>query len=186
MKYMPDELPDDLKEQLLLWRSTLNGYIDCIIKDENEAAFLKNILVLWIGEKRQRSALLGEHLLPSDAYPDGAILLHVDAIASSAHAVGSRMDALMAATLFHEIAHWYTIESKGDNYQLTDKDEQRADTVSRGHCRKLHKRNLISSLPPDLNGDKDVTMSFLLWLQKWTKMTPQQWEEYMAGYGNNT
>ncbi len=183
---VPDEAPDNVKEIL---NEHVNPLIDEICKqvvrlELDPDITLKQLedikrVVMWVGERRVRSALLGEHILPCDTYPDGVILLHIDAIMDCAKAVDVPFDTLIASTLLHEIHHWKISRGQDKEYVISEKDEDHAEDFAQKGCQTLYENKVISSPMKNLRGHYDTALSFLLWLREWTGMTPDEWEQAM-------
>ncbi len=178
---VPEEIPENLKDDLNnRIRPKLYELIDAVL-DDNSAKTIKDSLILWVGENRKRSALLSENMKPSKNYPNGAILLHIDAIVFCAKAIGDHEISCIANALFHEIARWFKLKSKGYEYIINDKDEDRAESVSKKLCKKLYNKRLLPAIPKDIRRDEEIATSYLLWLKEWTKMSPQEWHKYISG-----
>lgn len=178
-KLIPEELPDALKEDLQdRIRPILNEMVDVIIFPDTRDT-IKDNLVLWIGEDRRRSALMGENLRPSTNYPDSAILLHIDAIVFCAKALGDYESSRMAFSMFLEIGRWLRLRNRGYDYVITERDEDRALSFTNKSCRTLVNKDIIPALPKDIINDEDAAMRYLNWLRDWTKMEPSEWGKYL-------
>lgn len=181
-RYIPDEVPDTIREILVDKVSPLVSEIiastPSFISDE-DVAFLDEHVGLWVGERRIRSALLGEYIKPCNAYPDGVVLLHVDAIMTCSQAIGVPFDTMLASTLIHEISHWYTMRREGMEHVISEHDEEIAEDVADEVCKDLYDHKVISGPMKSIRSDHSTAMSFLLWLREWTGMTPEEWEKAM-------
>ncbi len=181
MNLLPPQVPDDIKNFLQedvrpLCEKFLNATLD-----KGDVEEIKNILVLWVGEARPRSAVLSEHLRPSESYPKSRILLHVDAIAACSVALGEAFEPLLALVLMREVSRWFTIRSKGPDYELKEGNDVRAESFARDKCRKLFNKNVLAALPPDIQHDEEKAMSYMLWLKSWSGMEIEQWRNAMVG-----
>lgn len=139
-----------------------------------ECEDVKPHIIFWEDERRTRSALLGEHIKPCKAYPEGCIILHLDAIKDYALHTGYSMLEQLLGTLFHEIHHWITWRDSGNI------DELKAELYTRKHFQKLINRKKFNRLPPLAVGPnwEQSARSLANWIKRWTGMSPVEWYNY--------
>ncbi len=182
---LPPQIPDDIRTFLQEDVSPLCERFLYTALDKGDVEEIKDILVLWVGEARPRSAVLSEHLRPSESYPKSRILLHIDAIAACSVALGEPFESLLALVLMREVSRWFTIRSKGLGYELKNSNDIRAESFARDKCRKLFNKGMLAVLPPDIQHDEEKAMSYMLWLRSWSGMSIEQWRKNITDGDTN-
>ena len=105
---------------------------------------------------------------PSEQYPEGRIVLYIDAIADYSKYIGRDMKDVIVKIFFTQVHHFLTLNSKGKV------DYDRAEKFATKICNKLIRQGIMSADPPIFYIDtKDPAMYYqrLLrsqWFQSWS------------------
>lgn len=129
---------------------------------------LRKSIALNHGSDRRLSVFMASCSESSEEYPEGKIILYIDAIADYSAYIGRDMRDVIAKIFFTQVHHYLTLNTKGKV------DYIKAEKFATKICNKLIKQGIISTEPPIFYiNTKDPTMYYhrLLrsqWFESWS------------------
>lgn len=172
---MPDEIENKIDKVV---RPEIEKIIDYTY-DTEIAEEIKSSIQYWTGEDKRRSALMYENIASNDEYPNGRILLHVDACLACGRALGNSPAAYLSYNLFQAITLWFRFRGRGYNYTPKEDDRNRAVSTAKRYCKKLYNKGIVNDLPKDIHSDHESAMSYALWIKEWTGMDLGEYVNYV-------
>lgn len=155
----------------------LNGFLLYAYKKSGirgNESFLENCVVLKHGEHRIRSSFLGEYVEPTEEYPEGRIILYMDALSHYSKYIGRNIYDVAAKIFFAQVHNYISYKNKGKT------NFKRAERFATRACRKLLKQKMLTGEPPIFYIEHDDEGMYYqrglrqIWVQEWTGMTLQQ------------
>lgn len=177
MSELPESISKEIDEKI---KPKVEEAIDIITKDRDSAEKIKQSIQYWAGEDRKRSAIMFENIVPTDEYPDGRILLHVDAILACANATSQSKHSFLIYEVLQAISFWYRFKNRGYEYILREKDRIKSKSDAKKGCKKLKNKGIIKEEPKDINTDNDAAVSYALWIKEWTGMSLEEYVNFIS------
>lgn len=103
---------------------------------------LRKNIVLNHGSDRRVSVFMAACNEPSEKYPEGRIVLYIDAIADYSTYIGRDMKDVILKIFFTQVHHYLTLNSKGKV------DYNKAEKFATRICSKLIRQGIMSAEPP--------------------------------------
>lgn len=139
------------------------------IRIENTLINSSSILIMDNNRENYDALLLGYYNKEqTDKYPNGRIVLHIDAIMDYCDFIGKDFSSVLAKIFFAQIHHLLSFKSKGTVNDL------KAESFSRKTCNKLFRQGIIAEEPPIFYiNPEDKAMHYQkmlrsVWIEHWT------------------
>lgn len=147
------------------------------------------ITVFWDGERKVRSAMIGETIPPNETYPNGLIVIYPDALTHFADFSKIDSIAFLVSTFLHEVRHYLDnkkgrFADKSNPFGIDQDFEDRAEAFALRLSTKLAARKVIP-MPVPSTGYPKLQALFGVWVKEWTGFNAIEWNEMVASIGPN-